>query len=47
MPFGLKVTPGFFQKLVWEMVTDSNEFQWIVVYLDDVVIFAQSAEECW
>ena len=47
MPFGLKGAPGFFQKLVWETVTDEGGFEWMVVYLDDVIIFAQKAEECW
>ena len=40
MPFGLKWVPGFFQKLVWETVTDEEGFEWTVVYLDDVIIFA-------
>ena len=47
MPFGLKGAPGFFLKLVWEMVTDEEGFKWMVVYLDDVIIFAQTAKECW
>ena len=28
-------------------MTDEGGFEWMVVYLDDVIIFAQTAKECW
>ena len=42
VPFGLAQAPAYFQKLMNGIV---NKFDWALAYLDDIIIFSNSAEE--
>lgn len=45
MTFGLKNAPSWFQKVVVDVV-DKGDVQ-VVIYLDDIIIFADTPERCW
>lgn len=43
MPFGLKHAPSEFQKVMDQVF--KPYFDWLIVYVDDVLIFSKSVEE--
>ena len=45
MPFGLKNAPSEFQAIMNEIFDPYSSF--IIVYIDDVLIFSQSIDQHW
>ena len=43
VPFGLTQAPAYFQELMTRIVKD---FNFAIAYLDDIIIFSRTAEEC-
>lgn len=45
MPFGLKNAPATFQRMMDEVLEECVDEEYVVVYLDDVMIYSESFEE--
>ena len=45
MPFGLKNAPSEFQNIMNDILNQFSHF--IIVYIDDVLIYSNSIEEHW
>ena len=48
MPFGLTNAPAIFQRLMQQVLTNLNPAagpNWVVVYIDDVLVFSRTLEE--
>lgn len=46
MPFGVSTAPGWFQ-FVMTSILHSYNLIICAVYIDDVVVFANTWDECW
>ena len=44
MPFGLTIAPATFQRLMESCLGGLN-LSWCIIYLDDIIVFSQTAEE--
>ena len=45
MPFGLKNAPGTFQRVMDEILKECMDDDYVVVYLDDIMIYSESFKE--
>lgn len=44
MPFGLQSAQGTFQRTI-NLLIDRKKWQYAIVYLDDIILFSNNAEE--
>lgn len=45
LPFGLKNSPGIFQRILNNIIRRNNLSAWCINYIDDIIIFSKSLEE--
>ncbi|MBW0583138.1 hypothetical protein O181_122853 [Austropuccinia psidii MF-1] len=45
MPFGIKNVPSHFQRMMNEIFPEELSEQWLIIYIDDIIVFSKTWEE--
>ncbi|MBW0522229.1 hypothetical protein O181_061944 [Austropuccinia psidii MF-1] len=45
MPFGIKIAPSHFQRMMNEIFPEENSEGWLIIYIDDIIVCSKTWEE--